>query len=156
MRPKTAIVVILAFLTAFFAPVRTSWACPDGTACVAGNDGVWVCPGGACRSEASCCVVSRPTACKHGAFPGSGPPDSSGPRVTATDHCSFAVSGKPQLTSLIEQPSKLVFLLVALPEAAAAIPLLRDFAPVWLTVDTLGYRPPPCLSTGPSRAPPTA
>jgi hypothetical protein len=156
VRPHLAFLVTLSFLAALFAPVRTSWACPDGTACVAERDGAWVCPGGACQSEASCCQVSRPNACKHGALPGSAPGKAGQPAVSVPDHCSFSVLGVPHPNSLIERASKVLFVQVALITATESFELPAGFAPAWLAVDSLGYRPPPHLSSGPSRAPPSA
>jgi hypothetical protein len=155
-RPPIAITVLLAFLTALFAPVRTSWACPDGTPCVPEQGQGFVCADGQCRSHSSCCEVAKPNACEHEALPGLGASAPAGTVVTAPDHCRFSVDSHPHLTSLLQQARTVLLAFVALPAAPAAPISLCAARPVWRRADTLGYRPPPSFTTGPSRAPPAA
>jgi hypothetical protein len=155
-RPRTAILLILALLTALLTPVRTSWSCPDGTACVAERGRGYVCAGNHCAAR-SCCAVAKPCVCKHGAFPGLGGPWSTKPGVDTPDHCRFHVSAPPSLTAVLADSGGWHGASVDLALAPIGIELSIPSAPVFLRVEeTLGYRPPPLLRTGPSRAPPSA
>lgn len=155
-RPRLALLLILAFLATFFAPIRAGWSCPDGTACVAGGGDSFVCVGGQCASEMSCCEVERTVRCKHGALPGSGRP-STQPGVEVPDHCRFSASVSPPLVAVTGYAGSLLDLtFVALPAFIGVEIAIPAAAPTWRAEHTLGYRPPPVLSTGPSRAPPVA
>ena len=155
-RPLSATILVLALLSTLAQPLRTGWACPDGTACVASHEKRFVCAGNQCATEKSCCVKEHPTACKHGAFPGQDRTPASGSSVQTTDHCRFSISAPTHLTALTTDRAT-----VAVTHVALAVPIFATLvaslpAPVWRSELTLGYRPPPALSTGPSRAPPTA
>ena len=158
-RPQLALLLVFAFLLAILAPVRESWSCPDGTPCVHDRAHGFVCVSKVCGAGASCCVA-RTVLCKHGAWPGLPALNNlptGRPAITTPDTCRFRVTAPPTLTALSKQPAKLLVLAPAvLPAAPTHIFSVTPCMPAWLTEYTLGYRPPPLLPLGPSRAPPTA
>ena len=156
MRRPIALTLVLAFLPALLAPVQAAWSCPDGTPCVQDSRQGFVCAGDQCADETSSCCVVKTTRCKHGAAPAVSTERSHGSQVQAPDHCRFSVSGPPQLIALAENARLLQFTGdVFLPVPAFRLSL-SPAPPVWRSEFTLGYRPPPIVSSGPSRAPPTA
>lgn len=156
-RRNLALFLIVALLATFFAPIRSGWACPDGTACVSGEDRGFVCAGGQCATPKSCCQVKRTVRCKHGALPGQSDQERRSSGVESPDHCRFSVSVAPQLVAVTDQGGKLLTVAFdALPVLTAVELVVPAAAPAWRAEYTLGYRPPPILSTGPSRAPPVA
>lgn len=155
MRRTLAITLLVTFLLALLAPVRAAWSCPDGTPCVHQHGG-FVCVEKKCAAEASSCCIQKTVRCTHGAGPALEGAPSRRPGFHAPDHCRFRVSARPQLTAVTESAS--VFWLAApavLPAPVLQFSLLPA-QPVWRSEVTLGYRPPPLLSQGPSRAPPHA
>jgi hypothetical protein len=77
--------------------------------------------------------------------------------MDAPDHCRFTVVAAPTLTALAEQTAKILVLAPAVLPSGPALRLsVPTGTPVWLSEQTLGYRPPPLLSLGPPRAPPFA
>ena len=156
MRRPIALTLVLAFVLALVAPVQAAWSCPDGTACVPDSRQSFVCADAKCASEASSCCVVKTTRCRHGAAPPANPERSQDPQIQAPDHCRFSVTVPPQLTALAESAR----LLQVTGEASLPVPAfqlsLAPAPPVWRSEFTLGYRPPPIVSSGPSRAPPTA
>jgi hypothetical protein len=155
-RSRLALLLVLTFLVALFAPVRVGWACPDGSPCVA-EGRTYICAGKQCSVRASCCRVDRPNYCKHGAIPGGGGQRSDRPEIQAADRCHFSVSSWTRPVAGSTQRPVLLWLSFDVLPAPAAVELSApDLTPVWLSVDTLGYRPPPSLLSGPSRAPPIA
>jgi hypothetical protein len=156
-RTKIAILLVIVFLLALLAPVQAGWACPDGTPCVADRDHGFACASDQCRSHASCCEVEKPQLCRHGTLPEVSDPVSTRPAIQGPDHCRFSVTAKPDLKAAAEQTGKLISFSVDLLPTPAAVELTVPAAsPIWQSEYTLGYRPPPSLSTGPSRAPPVA
>ena len=156
-RTRLALLLILAFLATFFAPLRASWACPDGTPCVTDRGHGFVCASDHCVTPKSCCEAERPLRCQHGALPAVERPTGSGPALEAPDHCRFSVSAPYHLVAVAEQSTKLLWLSFDLLPAPALIEfMVAAVSPTWQSEYTLGYRPPPSLTLGPSRAPPTA
>lgn len=155
-RPLSLTFLLLAYLATLVAPLRTAWACPDGTACVPNEQKRFACAGNQCATEKSCCVREHQTACKHGAFPSSKADEHSGHSVQSPDHCRFTISAPTQLTALTVQSAAPLVAIAALLVPFFRLPEAVYTEPVWRSEQTLGYRPPPILSTGPSRAPPTA
>lgn len=151
-RSLTARLLILAFLAAFFAPLRAGWACPDGTPCVAAHGNGYVCAGDHCRTASSCCEVSRRNYCKHGAVPAR----ADSPVVSGPDHCLFSVAARERLTAVTEPAGKLIRLKVPMAVSPVLTVTPPVASPVWLADSTAGCRPPPLLPSGPSRAPPSA
>ena len=155
-RPRLALLLVIAFFLALLAPERASWSCPDGTPCVHDRAHGFVCASKQCSGAASCCVA-KTVLCKHGARPGLAPSQSRRAGVETPDTCRYTVTRPPTLTALAQQPAKLLALA---PAVLPAVPVLTfslpPSMPAWLTEYTLGYRPPPLLPLGPSRAPPTA
>ena len=154
MRRSFALSLLLAFLAALFAPVQGAWACPDGTPCVHDSAQGFVCAENQCSAKLSCCEA-KTTRCKHGAAAsprGSGDGDAV---ITQPDHCRYSASQAPELTALT-QTAKLRWGSVdAIPAPSLSLQLpAPPRAPVWRSEFTLGYRPPPVLTLGPSRAPP--
>lgn len=156
MRRPIALTLVLAFLLALIAPAQTAWSCPDGTPCVHDQHEGFVCAEKKCAAQASSCCVVKTTRCKHGAAPAAQQGRSRGPHLQAPDHCRFSVSTPPQLTA-VAAPASVLFVAVdaVLPTPALQLSL-SPVQPVWRSEYTLGYRPPPILSSGPSRAPPAA
>ena len=154
MKPRLAALLILALVATLFAPLKVAWACPDGTPCAATDQG-FACVGGQCATEASCCRVQTVHLCRHGALPGVSNQAGSKLAVSAPEHCRFSVSVRPHLAAVTSGK-----LLLATPDAALALVSFTLAAsairPTWLAAPTLGYRPPPLLPSGPSRAPPLA
>jgi hypothetical protein len=148
------LLLVPAYLAMLVAPLRTSWACADGTHCVQDRTRQFVCPGGSCSTGASCCKKKHAVACKHGAFP-SIQADSGSAGVESPDHCRFSISAAPKLVAAAETSDFLLSAGDMLPVAPTTAVPLPDFVPTWRTEYSLGYRPPPHLSTGPSRAPPS-
>jgi hypothetical protein len=151
MRPRLALLVILAFAAALFAPPRASWACPNGTPCVSGPGPEYTCAAPA-PARSACCKAEQPKVCRHGALP-IVPSEAT---VGAPEECRFDRSARPDLTAaarlsvpLLPQAPDALPAPVVLPGASAPLTRLR-----WLSGVGLRYRPPPDLSTGPSRAPP--
>ena len=156
-RPKTAILLILAFLATFFAPIQASWACPDGTPCVADRGHGYVCASDQCGGMASCCETEHGKRCQHGAIPSLERKGSADPSIQAPDHCQFELSSKQSAKALTASAGTFVgFAFDALPAPLAVELTAPIITPTWLAEYTLGYRPPPSSSTGPSRAPPVA
>ena len=156
-RSKLAILLVIAFLLALLAPVQAGWACPDGTPCVADRDHGFVCASEQCRSHPSCCEVEKPQLCRHGALPTVSDPASTRPVIQSPEHCRFNVTAKPDLKAQAAQTETLLWFSFDVLPALVAVELTAPVGtPTWLAEDALGYRPPPLLSTGPSRAPPTA
>jgi hypothetical protein len=154
MRSRLPLVLILACLATLIAPLRTSWACADGTQCVLDEARRFVCPGGACSTGASCCLKKRTVACKHGAFPSAkDAPTRSG--VQSPDHCRFSVASPPNFVGVVETSAPFAPVEAALPVMTGPDLSLPEFTPAWRREYSLGYRPPPHQRSGPSRAPPT-
>lgn len=155
-RPQLALFLVIAFLLALTAPVRPSWACPDGTPCVHDRAHGYACAEKQCGAKASCCIAQT-VRCKHGAWPGVAAKPTGPPALAEADHCQFSLTAPPRLTALAEQTTKfLAFAPALLPADLVVLPVLPPSAPVWRAEQTLGYRPPPLLFLGPSRAPPLA
>lgn len=154
MRSRLPLLLILACLATPIAPLRTGWACADGTECIVDESRRFVCPGGACSTGASCCLKKRTVACKHGAFPSAkdAPPDTG---IELPDHCRFSVSTAPNLVGVVETCPPFVLAAAAMPVTSAPELQLPEIIPAWRSEYSLGYRPPPHQRTGPSRAPPT-
>jgi hypothetical protein len=147
--------LILALLAALTAPAGGVWACPDGTPCAPTRQG-FACVGGQCATAASCCRVKSVHLCRHGAVPGVSGPHANEVRVAAPEHCRFTVVSRtaPTATTVggkLTVPAPDVALVSTI--LPCRIPAVR---PTWLAAPTLGYRPPPLLPAGPSRAPPLA
>lgn len=156
VRRPIALTLVLALLLALVAPAQAAWSCPDGTPCVHDQQQGYVCAGNKCAAQASSCCVVKTTRCKHGAAPARDGGRSRRSQLQAPDHCRFSVSSPPQLTVVAETAKLLwVGLDVALPSSAFRLSL-SPAQPVWRSEFTLGYRPPPILSSAPSRAPPVA
>jgi hypothetical protein len=157
VRPKIAILLVIAFVLALAAPVRASWACPDGTVCVRAKNGRYTCARDRCGVGGSCCKITRICECKHGDLPSFGASHPTAPALQTPDHCLFKVAAKPNLPALAQSAGKLLWLSVDILAAPVAVELALPASTLaWQSEYTLGYRTPPLLSTGPSRAPPTA
>jgi len=155
--PRIATLLILAFLTMLLAPARMSWACPDGTPCVASTREVFECESGQCATRKSCCEVSLVARCRHGAFPQLDQSRHPDPALQGQDHCRFSVSAAPHVTAVTPAAASIQWLACDVLPASPAFKLAMPAGtPVWRSEFTLGYRPPPIRSTGPSRAPPVA
>ena len=153
MRRPLALLLVLAFIAALTTPVRASWSCANGSACVHDAAG-FICPGKQCAVKGSCCKAKK-VVCKHGALPGSGP-RSTHRGYEAPDDCRFDVVGRPHLTGKTEAAVSIQFTFAMLP-AAPAVRISRPVArPTWQSDYTLGYRPPPYRAAAPGRAPPSA
>jgi len=155
MRSKIALLLVLAFLTALTAPVRTAWACPNGTVCVRGGQGGYTCAGDRCETR-SCCAVKRTCECKHGDLPGLGRRPS-GEHIGLPESCRFSLSAHPDLRAV---PTTAVSSLL-IPAPALPVPALPVFAaPAGARVAYSEYNadcgPPPFCPSAPSRAPPSA
>jgi hypothetical protein len=153
VRRIIAAIQILAFLLALVTPVRAAWSCPDGTPCVHDDVQGYVCAAGQCAEQASCCVA-KTVRCKHGASPVVEQPVPDVPYMGTPEHCRFSVSAPPQLAAATTQTAGLQLAFDADLSAPAVQLSLSPAQPVWRPEFTLGYRPPPILSLGPSRAPP--
>ena len=154
MHKATAKSLRLAFLLALAGPAQAGWSCPDGTPCVHDPKHGYVCAEKKCADQASSCCVAKTTRCKHGVAPTPANEDHSRrPRLHAPDHCRFSISAPPQITAVTPASALLLVLDAALPVPAPQLSPRRA-QPVWRFEFTLGYRPPPIVSSGPSRAPP--
>lgn len=154
MRLRLILLLIVALFTAPLAPARAEWSCPDGTPCVAAGKQAFECAGGQCRVH-SCCEKPSAHRCRHGALPEAAPPGSRGNRVETPDHCRFHASAHPQLLA-VHDDSRVLLAAEAAPALLPArfrLPQGLRSSISWL-IDAYGYRPPPLLRTGPSRAPP--
>lgn len=154
VRRPLAIAVILAFVLALIAPAQAAWSCPDGTPCVRDGGESYVCAK-QCGSGASCCR-SRAARCKHGATPSLRRLDLVGKAIGTPDHCRFSIYSAPHEKAVTGNAELLGMEAdLALTPAVLRLSLSKP-APSWRSEYTLGYRPPPLVSLGPSRAPPTA
>lgn len=152
----TAALLVLAFLLALVHPAQAGWACPDGTPCVHDTVEGYACSRGQCAVTPSCCRA-KSVRCKHGAVPVLDSGADETPRVNSPEHCRYSITSAPQLRAVTESKA----LLLSFGADAVLQPFLVECplpqsAPVWRTEYTLGYRPPPLLSLGRSRAPPAA
>ena len=153
MHKTTAKFLLLAFLLALTGPAQAGWSCPDGTPCVHDSSQGYVCAEKKCADQASSCCVAKTTRCKHGGAPTPGEDHSRRSRFQAPDHCRFSISAPTQITAVTPAPALLLVLDAVLPVPALQLSP-TPAQPVWRFEFTLGYRPPPIVSSGPSRAPP--
>ena len=154
-RTRTTTLLILAFLATLFAPVRFSWACPDGTPCVVDRGHGFVCASDHCSTVPTCCEAKAPPRCDHGAFPTLRQHPTDRLVLEAAEHCRFSISAGADLVALPELGTKSLWLSFdALPPPPAVALSAPARAPSWRAAYTLGYRPPPLPSSGPARAPP--
>lgn len=158
-RLPVAIFLILALVLAPVAPLSAGWSCPDGTACVAEDQG-YRCAKDGCDVQmdaAGCCAEAAGPRCHHGDFPGVAAPASAALSIGAADHCRFTVTTSSDVAAF--RVAAATYQLLApdgLPPQAGLqfpLPTVTRFLRV---ADTTGYRPPLLTSTGPSRAPPAA
>ena len=154
-RLRVVLLLILALAAAPLAPVRAGWVCPDGTPCVERQDRSYVCPEPE-PAVPSCCKKQEERPCKHGRLPGLSPQEGPGSRLETPGHCRFVGAGRPQLTPAADGRSLTVSIAPAALPATAFQPSLPAGFLLVAHPETLGYRPPPLPSTGPSRAPPLA
>lgn len=154
-RLPIAILLILALVLGPLAPVQAGWACPDGTPCVADQQQGFRCAGGEC-SAPSCCLSKETQRCHHGALPGVAAHSKRSNGIQGTDHCQYTQADRPILSAL--QDGSRVHLTVtvdlAFTPGGVQIPNGVVSSAAWIE-DAYGYRPPPLLSTGPARAPPS-
>jgi hypothetical protein len=144
----------LALVATLFAPLNGAWACPDGTPCAATEQG-FACVGGQCATAASCCREQALHLCRHGAPPAVAAADRGRLLLSAPEHCRFSGTARPVPVAVTTNKLLLTAPVTALPllPLTFSAPVVR---PTWLAAPTLGYRPPPLLRSGPSRAPPLA
>jgi hypothetical protein len=149
-RSRGTLFLVLAYLTALVAPLRSGWTCPDGTPCEAMRQPVCT----AHPAEKSCCEKPKVLTCKHsgGALTPSAEPQ--GPQVETPDHCRFHVSVPPQLIAMTADGTGVVDHGTALPVSLYVADDRASTGAGRLPALALGYRPPPLLESGPSRAPP--
>lgn len=160
MRPfPVAILLILTLVLAPLAPVSAAWFCPDGTACVADDQG-YRCAKDTCGSHkgaAGCCAEEAGPRCQHGDHSGMAAPASVTLAIGAADHCRFTLTTADDVAAF--RVAAATYQLLApdglVPQGSLQLPVSTATRILW-AADTTGYSPPILASTGPSRAPPVA
>lgn len=151
-----ALLLVAALLLGPLAPAMAYWSCADGTPCavirVAGAGIEYQRP--ADPKGGTCCVISRPVACRHGVGPATGSPRTS---LDAPDHCFFTVHAAASQAEL--RKSALLTQLLQV-EPSLFSPTVRfafaDAEPLTAPRTSPSLRPSCPRPAGPARAPPAS